>query len=1304
MQQTSKAKRTFVLLLFTLFAVGSLIDASTFEPNRSNKLTEPWRWNRLEELDRYTLQCGIELEDESLLFAHSNGLVSYDGYHATEIPFSEDFQGVLTYDLHVAQSGTTYLVTSKGLLSYRDGKWENPIETPVEEIASNRLFEQNANGLLIVSVSNKIYALSDGKAELLHSHGMSFSSLVQSQGRLFLSHSIRGLIYSCDFSKKGIRQRTKWRVDRFNPNEAHHLTLFKDDFNDCVYATSLSKPGSIRKFTPSTNTWERIRIPKNLSTDAIISGASILPDSLILFSRTGAYSLFEGTFTKLHKNTYNNPITQVFTFKTKDGNIIVGGQDHNVLEIDLSDDYWKTLPNLHFQTEDQKGRNWFINQIGDVISYQPETDTWQKHTTNVIDSPNTLLATQDGRVWAAGSHEGVAATSVYDDSVWNLQLHEELGSRISHLSATQLSDGRILFGSADEVSISKKGLVEYTPSQGDLNLRYIDRTKAPARIVGPVETPDRQLWSGGFKLNQMQYHFNSPYESENLSNETWVDHLATTGKGELFVGYWGSGLYSKDKDTWIRRDLSPYGASNRIANLLGDKLEPDTLWIATDKGICKLNDQGGALVLPNHPMTREEGQLRQSQDGSLWINQSERAWYFSNRNDRAQHVHDFATTRYTPHPGVPKISIRSYDSNPEAPANVLLRWEGIDQWSVTSRSDLVYSMKLNDEPWSEFTKSTETTLLSQPAGTHAFDLRVRDLDGNIAQLEEPILLTVKNPIWKQAWFILVCATVAFLIFVLIYLLIRQKLQHLLNLEKFKIQFFTNMSHELRTPLMLVINPIESLLEKLPRDFDKTDAEIAYRNSHKLLHMVDQILDFRKAESGKIDTEFSSINVMGAIQESVRFHTPLAGEKSIQIAASYSHDSFEAMVDATKLDSILSNVLSNAIKYTERSGTILVKSSITETDTPNQQTLHLTIEDDGVGIEKENQKRVFEPYYRVRTEDEKRPRGSGLGLPLVKSLLDSIQGSITIESPVRVVAGVSKGTSFQIEIPLLQQVESTPGPEAETIEVVEDQANVSTDALQTIILIADDEYEILNYLSRSLGNEYKVETASDGKEALEKAKTIIPDIIITDLSMPKMDGNELCLHLKGNESTSHIPIIALTALKGQNHELRALAKGANDFISKPVSIRILKQKISNCIESRKALQQRYLQGFDNAKKSINPESQEENNLNAIFVERAKRIVRSELENPLFDVKSLATTLGMSRMTLYRKISAITGHSPSDLIRDIRLNYAAELISERHLSISEIAYKVGYKDLSHFSQTFKRAHGCKPSDYLEAQQTN
>lgn len=523
--------------------------------------------------------------------------------------------------------------------------------------------------------------------------------------------------------------------------------------------------------------------------------------------------------------------------------------------------------------------------------------------------------------------------------------------------------------------------------------------------------------------------------------------------------------------------------------------------------------------------------------------------------------------------------------------------------------------------------------------------------------------------------------------IIVYLLYKSRQrsnQKLKELDVLKSKFFESISHELRTPLTLIQLPITKSLETgeiIPKKELKT---INY-NTKRLHNLMDDLLSIARIEANKYPLEIASNNITEQVTIVSAQFDSLAESNEIKYLKNIPSQTIIAHYDKEIVNKILINLISNAIKYSENSGTVKVIFELR-----NNQAL-LEVSDQGKGIKKEDQQYIFDKFYRVDQNNENVP-GSGIGLSIVKELLGIINGSITVDSEE------GKGTKFLVKFPL-QQVEVKEGkivkiekPLAQSPSLSNKEDELAIDnADKPYVLVVEDNQELLSYIQEELSDDFKVFIANNGKLGIDKGIEIVPDLIISDWLMPEKNGIELCEAIKSNEITSHVPVMLLTAKTEVEDKIKGFETGADAYIAKPFEMNILKAQVKNLIKQRKNV----IEKFNQDGSQIMTKDFSERDLT--FWNTFKKLVDENLSNSDFSIQTLADTLFVSRMQLNRKVKALTQTTGSEYILKRKIKLTKQLLANKDLQISEIAYKVGYDNVNSFSRFFKKEVGSSPSDY-------
>jgi signal transduction histidine kinase/ligand-binding sensor domain-containing protein/DNA-binding response OmpR family regulator len=611
-----------------------------------------------------------------------------------------------------------------------------------------------------------------------------------------------------------------------------------------------------------------------------------------------------------------------------------------------------------------------------------------------------------------------------------------------------------------------------------------------------------------------------------------------------------------------------------------------------------------------------------------------------------------------------------------------------------------------------------------PPGDYTLLVRASNGEGQWAPKPATLEITVLPPWWRTWWaYLLYAAAVAGGL--LLYRRIttqQQALKNKLALEQYKVEtekevtdarlrFFTNVSHELRTPLTLILGPMEELaVTSVPGQGFRDKIMLMHQQTRKLLELVNQLLDFRKVESGYVSLHAGRGDVLPFLTEIFLIFKLKAEERRIEYSLDVPAKPVMLYFDRSKLEIVLTNLMSNAFKYTPEGGKVQLLVSVEGNDASPairsghrlvDNYLQVVVRDWGVGMQTDELDKIFDPYYQASHTETLRMMGTGIGLSLVKQFVESHSGEIIVQSE----AGL--GTTFIIRLPFghehlvpAQIREEAPavvvGAEP-TIEDITDEPErqlmtESGSGLAGRLLLVEDNDELRQYLQQLFAPTYEVFVAVDGLEGWQKTQEILPDLVISDVMMPRSDGLELCKKIKEHPKTLHIPVVLLTARVAAVQEVEGLESGADEYMAKPFNPRILYAKIGTMLQSRSRLKEYYhRQILLEPTQVVIPDEERQ------LLDKAMNLVEQNLMNPDFNVPLLVREMGMSQSAFYRQLKAITGQSVIEFIRDVRMKRAAQLLTDSSLRVSEIAEQVGIDDLKYFRKTFQSVYTISPSEY-------
>ncbi|MBS1349089.1 MAG: response regulator [Bacteroides sp.] len=841
----------------------------------------------------------------------------------------------------------------------------------------------------------------------------------------------------------------------------------------------------------------------------------------------------------------------------------------------------------------------------------------------------------------------------------------------------------------------------------------------------------RRIWVGGEMgvsvYNQIGTDFlaNTDFHIDPILQQAFVNCFYESTSGYIWIGT-RSGLFamkegSKELLQYTTADGLP---SNVIYGIMEDAYA--RLWISTNQGLSCLNPENGKF----RNFTILDGLQGNQFNAGSYCRQDNGYMLFGGVNGitlfRPETLID---NPYAPKPVINKLFVYNKEVLPNDETGILSETiEYADHITLSSSQNsfaisfvvsnyiagkhntFAYKLEGYNDEWYRQNDTSPVSYSNLPAGDYTFYIKAANNDGKWN--EEPTVLHIRVlPVWYCTWWALSLFALSFMLVVfgiVRYFWLRKSMQAEILMERLdkekqeeisqmKIRFYVNISHELRTPLTLIVAPLQELLSRISGHWEHEQLLYIQRNTNRLLHLVNQLMDYRRAELGIFKLRLVSANAYKRVLNSFMNYESLSKKKDIDYNFYTELQDKELLFDENYLDLIVNNLLSNAFKYTEEGESITVKLYQEAGD------LVLQVTDTGIGIPKEKQEKIFERFYQVESGRE----GSGIGLSLVQRLVELHHGRIELESEP------GKGSTFSIYLPqdksvysreeLLggeenadnQRVYSTNahdvyiGDEEEADTESEEDENTNK---RGTLLVVEDNKELRQYLVNGLSGLFNMLEAENGQKALDILKEKEVDLIVTDVMMPVMDGAKLCKLVKQNLRTCHIPIYMLSAKADIKYQLEGLQVGADDYIAKPFSMAILKAKIMNMLRTRHRIFEHYSNTTE-----IEPEKLTNNTMDEELLRKAIAVIERNMDNVEFSTEQFAREMNMSRSNLHLKLKAITGKSAIDFIHKIRFNRACQLLQEGKYNVSEISFMVGYNTPSYFAARFKKYIGCLPTEY-------
>lgn len=880
------------------------------------------------------------------------------------------------------------------------------------------------------------------------------------------------------------------------------------------------------------------------------------------------------------------------------------------------------------------------------------------------------------------------------------------------------------------VSIDKKGVV-WVATKGN-GLFYLDSSK------------DQFISCRSINNKNFLHSLNIGYLFTDLSNKLWVAtdegfyYLPNNGKkfirvsstnsdffnqistinqlsnNQIILGSFSNGLGILDlgklslKFYTLKNGLP----SNNITGVLQDN--ENAIWVSTDKGLAQIKNKTVKVYnvydgLPGNVFNYHSA-LKDAK-GNL---------FFGGYNGLVKvFPTDITINKYKPKLVFTSLRVSNQDVKVNSKSDFLYQsLNKIEQLEFSYQQNVIsidfaslnfikpqknkFAYKLDgfEKEWN-YVNTPTVTFTNLPSGTYELLIKGTNNDGLWNNNYKSLKIIINPPFWLTWWayviYFLAFGSVLYLIFR--YLLVEASLKKAHEVNEMKLAFFTNVSHEIRTPLTLILGPLEKLvLETTQNPSLNKQIKLVNQNAKRLKRLITELMDFRKIEHGKLNLIITHTNIIAFVYEIFLSFQQLANQLNVNYKFNTTIESLDAYFDQEQLEKVIYNLLSNAFKFiTEFKPEITVDISI------NANLISIKVQDNGKGIAKEDIEQLFTNYYQGELTKQ-RHSGTGIGLALSRAIARLHQGDIYIENTTKAV------TTFCLNLKLGKThfnhidnilIDESNDPNAYVfkteVESIFLNQNAETKLLSNTVLpqllIVDDNEEIINFLLSALKKYYQITIAKDGLQALDLAFEHIPDLIISDVMMPNMDGYSFCNSIKTDERTRHIPLILLTARTSELQELDGLKKGADAYITKPFSIQKLRLIIDNLLSLQYSMRQKFSQQLSIQPSGVIVESSDDE-----FLQKVLQLFEENINNSDFNVNRFAAEIGMSTPVFYKKINALTGLTVNNFMKSIRLKRALQLLEKKAGNVSEVAYMVGFNDSKYFSKEFRKQFGKSPSNYI------
>lgn len=963
--------------------------------------------------------------------------------------------------------------------------------------------------------------------------------------------------------------------------------------------------------------------------------------------------------------------------------------------------------------EDEEGNTW-ITTFSGVLYQTNATGTLQQwqipfpNSARNIDSPVPMVATSDGQLWLGG-YNGLfrfAPASGQFQFFENRQRRKDFSKDWVNAIVTD-GEGRLYCGTThgsiyqydiasntyevlhgeysnlgvvNDLLLSREGYLFASTSRGLHRIKLEgnqDKQELPINggALDLVQTQDGQLWLssylGGLHRLGPEGAIEKTYRAAGDLQLDWINGIAEDQLGQLWLAS-TSGWIRLDpqKETFNKFAQLDRFAISKVASVNGTYASPQgRLWFAEAQGILSFvpSDIRANPVPPKVVM-------KQLQVNEQAIQLAENA------------------TRSTFATGEKKVALPHHQNN------LTITYAGIhlDQPAVVRYQ---YRMEGLQEDWVEVGAERLARFPDLPPGTYQFWIKAANGDGLWSAEKALLQVQILHPWWQSWWaYALYLALSSSAIFGLYQMQLKRKLAQaesarLREVDQLKTRLYTNITHEFRTPLSVIKGMIEQAkLYFASRSESKFELAVQTvdRNAENLLRLVNQMLDLSKLEANALGLELIQADVVSYLDYIVQSFESYSESEAVSLILYKEIDSLMMDYDPDKLLTIVSNLLSNAIKFTPAGKKVIF--NIRTAKVNETQYLLLKIQDEGIGIPAQQLPYIFDRFYQVDSSSTRVGEGTGIGLALTKELVELMQGHIQVQSEE------AKGSTFTVQLPITRQAANMAVPIPSdtpylpsTEERLLEEEGVSDTSVLPSLLIVEDNPDVLSFLQLCLAEQYELASASNGRIGLEKALEMVPDLIISDVMMPELDGYQLCKRLKKDERTSHIPIILLTAKADEQAKIKGLEMGADAYLAKPFNKRELFVRLRKMLELRQKLQERYqLLGYVLPNTNTHHKQEDE------FIRKVNLLLESHLGEEDFGVLQLTHQLGLSRSQVFKKLKALTGKSIAQYIRQYRLHRAKQLLDSTELSISEVAFGVGFKDPAYFSRSFADLYGMAPSE--------
>jgi signal transduction histidine kinase/DNA-binding response OmpR family regulator len=1223
----------------------------------------------------------------------------YDGKVWKDYPLPGGMDAGPIKAIRCAANGVVYALTPVGFFSLTHGVWKqvSPVQSPLG--VPGVIYESKAGDIWVGHERGFGVLRTDGSFRNFETGAYVVSFCEDRDGLLWWVEGEDRKVFRAQPNATTIGDRANWEPMLGSFDEPVRYASLAATADGRIWLGDIKNRDRLRYYDLTQKQWHEKDLAGLVGASGVFDMTQDARGRLWL-CMTGALVMIDGDEARAFSPP-GLPVLRTLTHiaYAQDNGLWLGQVQSAPLRLDLGGGPWRMYAGYKYEC-DGYGSRWFISEDGEIVSIgiANAAEPVRHRARGAIEHPIGMFATRNGEVWAIGTDGGVAAFSIYDGTAWTKQRFPEFATGFDFDSFCERADGTVVLGSGqfwDAPPPKQEGIIALRRNGREWTSRVWPNCPGgfPDRVHQIVESRAGDLFTGGSQFIRM--HGDRP-ANENRALEApgaWISSLKVTPDGTVWGSSYGKGVFRSrgGRYEWFHafeRGLDDVNVLDLAVLKSGDVVALTTSAIFRFDG----DRWTEVLRLPLlHPLPEGGGGLKVADDGALWINLLNPAWYF-HWNEGVAYSPSlepaFSTLRYE-FDTLPPVTRLNIQRDPNA--------DGRDFTGVISASDpesrtparfLQYSYRIDGGAWTAFSESPTIVLHQLPEGRHQIEARARDLDFNVDRAGAVATIDVRIPFWRESWFYPMLVVFAFAGILVYVLTFRHRAKQILELEQQKLNFFTNLSHEIRTPLALVMAPLERALKLSTQPEVSGYLQQARRSSEELRRIVDQLLEFRRAQSGVMQSSPENTDLVVFVADLVKSFSIMAAERKQKVTFESSPPRLPCRVDVVKLQSVLNNLVLNGLRYSPDAAEVMVRLRVEE----GAKTFAcLSVEDRGIGMDPDFLKIALKPFTRSRDERVRAIKGTGIGLAYVNELMTVCGGSVELVSPVEHANPQFPGTRVTVKFPI-ERIEPPPAPVEEPVVIANGaDGEEAADGLP-VLLILEDDRELGEFLCRELQASYRVLWEQDGEAGFKRAQNTIPDLIVTDRMMPKMDGFEVCRALRADLSTAHIPILMLTAASSRVNELEALRSGVSEFLGKPFSIEALEQRLKNQLAVRDGMRAKLKRDLQQAY-----EEEEAAKIEDPFLKKANELTEKHLGDFLFDTDMLATKLGMSRSSLYRKMHATVDMSPATFIREQRIRRAGLLLLGTTMGVAQVMEAVGIMEQRTFNKWFKATFGCNPTEY-------